>query len=285
MIKWPARAKNAIKKLFEPLQDIDVYVEDTNDEAFYRCLLNSAANGEVKIARVFALGGRRAVIDAAAAHDHTQRRALFIVDGDMAWVKGENPPATIGLHCHDAYCIENLLLCERAIVTLLSQETAITEDKATTQLAYNNWIQSIEPHLIELFASFATSHTIAPSIQTVSQKVGNLCVKHRSGVTELDPNKVSKAKIAALAAAKNVTDETTVTTMYDQLLGRIKSLSSPLHAVSGKDFLLPLLDFYLHSLDCHIKRKSLRIRLASAGELSRFSALSNALKQAARGYA
>ena len=35
MIRWPARALDAIQKLFEPLQDVDIFVEDAEDEVFY----------------------------------------------------------------------------------------------------------------------------------------------------------------------------------------------------------------------------------------------------------
>lgn len=284
MLKWPDRAKSAIRKLFEPLQEIDVYVEDKNDEAFYRCLLNSASNGEVMVARVFALGGRQPVIDAAIAHDQRLRRALFIIDGDMPWIKGEAVPAVIGLHCHDAYCIENLILCEKALSLLVSQEIAVTEDEAAMRLAYGNWLQTVESQLLELFSAFATVHTYDSSVKTVAQGVGVMCVKHsKTGKTELDSKKVYQAKEVALKAAKKIESSATINATYHRLLARFKGFTQPLHAVSGKDFLLPLIDFHLQSLGCRIKRKSLRIRLASAGEMARFSSLSNALTRAAKG--
>ncbi|HAZ13287.1 MAG TPA: hypothetical protein DCY86_10900 [Bdellovibrionales bacterium] len=287
MLKWPDRARSAIRKLFEPLQDIDVYVEDTHDEAFYRCLLNSATkNNDVKVARVFALGGRQPVIDAAMIHDQKTRRALFIIDGDISWVKGEAIPSMVGLHCHDAYCVENLLLCEKALTLLLSQDTAITEDKAAERLAYVEWIQSIELHLIELFSAFATVHYFDQTVKTVAQGVGVMCIKHRStGTTELDPSKVRAAKDQALKSAEKVATADAISEVYDRMLNRIKDLHNPLHAVSGKDFLIPLLDFHLQSFGCRIKRKALRIRLASAGDPMRFEALTDALNRAARGYA
>lgn len=285
MIKWPDRARAAIRRLFEPLQEIDVYVEDANDEAFYRCLLNSATNGEVNVARVFSLGGKEAVIEAAIAHDQHSRRALFIVDGDLPWVKGESIPAIIGLHCHDAYCIENLILCEKALSLLLSQEIAVTEEEATVRLAYNNWIKAVESSLLELFSAFATVHSFDPTATTVAQGVGVMCVKsHTTKITALDTNKVHQAKEQALMTARNIADAATVSSLYSRTLLRLKGLPQPLHAVSGKDFLLPLIDFHLQSLGCRIRRKSLRIRLVSSGDFTRFSPLANALKQAAIGY-
>lgn len=98
MIKWPERAKAAIRKLFEPLQDVDVYIEDTNDEVFYRTLLNNVTNGQIKIARVFSLGGKTPVVNKARGHDHSARRALFIIDGDLDWVRGDSPQNIRGLH-------------------------------------------------------------------------------------------------------------------------------------------------------------------------------------------
>lgn len=285
MLKWPDRARTAIRKLFEPLQDIDVYVEDIHDEAFYRCLLNHATNDEIKVARVFSLGGRQPVIDAARNHDQAARRALFIIDGDLSWVKGEPVPAIVGLHCHDAYCIENLIVCEKALSLLLSQELAVTEEDAIVSLAFDNWIKSVESHLLELFSAFATVHTYDPTVKTVAQGVGVMCVKRRtSGVTELDPNKVQQAKELALKAAEKVTNAAIISATYNRILSRLKTLPHPLHAVSGKDFLVPLIDFHLHALGCRVKRKSLRIRLASAGDITRFSPLANALTQTARGY-
>jgi hypothetical protein len=284
MLKWPERAKAAIKKLFEPLQPIDVYVEDTNDEAFYRTLLNKVSQDKVHIARVFALGCREAVIEAASRHDHNQRRALFIIDGDLEWVRGLPPPQIVGLHRHDAYCIENLLLCEKALVQILSQEAILTEDDAVRVLDLASWISYIQNPLLELFSAFATVHEFAPEVKTVSQGVGNLCTTHKTkGLTNLDIAKVRCATNKALAAAEAKTDKSNVMMVYHQTLARIKSHRFPLNAISGKDFLLPLLGFLLQSHGCRIKRKSLRMRMASTGDMNRFSSLYDAIHHAALG--
>lgn len=282
MIKWPNRAKSAIRKLFEPLQEIDVYVEDINDEAFYRALLKSATNDEVKVARVFALGGRESVIDAAKNHNHQHRRALFIIDGDLPWVRGESNNNIIGLYCHEAYCVENLLLCEKALSFILSQEHGVIEDQARSLLNYDNWVHSIQLPLLELFSAFATSHKFAPSIPTVAQGVEIMC-SQQSGGKALDPTKVNSAKIHALNVAENVVGIEVSSSTYEEILNRLKNLPSPLYGVSGKDFLLPLIAHHIKSLGHQIKRKALRMRLVSAGDMTRFGSLANAIKQVARG--
>jgi hypothetical protein len=283
MLKWPDRAKVAIRKLFEPLQSIDVYIEDSNDEAFYRTLLHTVSKGKVTIARVFALGGRQPVIDAAMAHDHLKRRALFLIDGDLEWVRGLPAPHVLGIHRHDAYCIENLLFCEKALVQILSQDAVLTEEEACQTLELKSWINSIQGPLLELFSAFATSHEFAPEIKTVSLGVGNLCTKPKKGATALDIAKVVQATTKALAGAETKADKKSVQKIYSQTLARLKSLKFPLHAVSGKDFLIPLVDFLLQSHGCRIKRKSLRMRMASSGDIDRFNELHVALTRAALG--
>lgn len=284
MIKWPNRAGVAIRKLFEPLQEIDVYIEDTNDEAFYCSLLKNATNNEVKVERVFALNGRDNVIEAARNHNHTQRRALFIIDGDLSWVTGEPTPQVIGLHCHDAYCVENLILCKKALTLILSQEIIIPEEEAMVRLGYDTWVNSIQTPLIELFSAFATAFDLAsPKVKTVSQGVHCLCSKQPTGENKLDISKVTLAKADALKAAEIAVGNQICMERYERILNRVQTLSDPLNAISGKDFLIPLIEFHLRSFGCQIKRKSLRMRLVCAGDMTRFASLARALKQAAKG--
>lgn len=284
MLKWPVRALSAIQKLFEPLQEVDVYVEDVDDEAFYRCLINAATGGKVKVARVFGLGGRKAVIAAAAAHDYKSRRALFIVDGDLCWVRGDEAPNVYGLHQHEAYCVENLLLCEKALATLLSQEKNVTEHDAERLLGFRAWRSSVLDPLKELFAAFATVNEVDPAYATVSQGVGCMCISSaKAKVARLDKTKIESARDQALLAAEMQLGKRTVAARYKAILDRINDFRDPALSISGKDFLLPLIDFHLQGLGCKIRRKSFRIRLAGAGLNSRFEALSDRLNLAARG--
>jgi hypothetical protein len=283
MLSWPLRAKAAIRKLFEPLQEIDVYVEDENDESFYRTLLNSATGGSIKIARVFGLGGRQAVLDIAVTHNHKLRRALFIIDGDLPWVRGESPPNIVGLHQHEAYCVENLLICEKALTQILSQEAVITEQDAQTTLSFDQWKNTVLQPLIELFAAFATVNEINPAVPTVSQGAGILCTQcSKSKRTRLDLVKVQHARDLAIKAADAVEKPNIVASRYATILRRIRTLPEPLLAISGKDFVIPLINFHLQSLGCRIKNKVLRMRLASGGEFGRFCALAKSLIKAAK---
>jgi hypothetical protein len=285
MLKWPSRAKLAIRRLFEPLQDIDVYVEDEGDEAFYRCLFRFATNDEVRIRRVFALNGRENVLAAALVHDHQSRRALFVVDGDLHWVKCGMQPEVHGVHCHQAYCVENLLLCNLGLATLVAQEKAILESEAINQLNFELWKERVRRPLVELFAAFAVTHEFAPSIPTVSRGIGAVITMDPvTKIPSLDLNKVSQLKDIVMDAASLLATRDVVEMRYAKILEYINGLNEPIRVVSGKDFLLPLMGFHLNALGCRITRKSLRIRLAGSGEKARFATLATALRGAAIGH-
>lgn len=283
MVTWPSRAFAALRALFEPLQDIDVYVEDENDEVFYTHLLSRVMRGEVRIARVFSKTGRDSVVRAAESHDQKQRRALFVIDGDFDWVVGSPAPTIPGLFRIDAYCVENLLVNEAAAICLLMQDASMTEEVARECLMFSEWIGRIEPSLVRLFAAFAVAHVSGAEHATVSLGVGRLCTHGGKGRSpELDERKVEEARLAALSAATLIEGDVAFE-MQEQICARAFDLAMPLDIVSGKDFLLPLLDFRLQSFGCRIPRKPLRNRLALACDLGRLSGLRDAMILAARG--
>jgi len=281
MLRWPNRAKLAIAKLFQPLQDIDIFVEDENDEVFYKKLFNVICGESIKVARVVSLGGRSNVIQNAMSFDHGNRRAIFIIDGDLEWVSGESAPSVRGLYRLNGYCIENFLFCENAIARVISEDAVIDEDTAKRKIDYKSWVDSISHPMLCLFASFVTVRHFTPSAPTVSQGAGTLC--ERSGKTKLDVTKVQNAVKASLSLAEQNSDRKSVGQFYKHTLSRLEKIPKPLHCISGKDYLMPLLQLHLSNLRYRIKNKQLRFRLASNANVNHFSDLLDALNKTARG--
>ena len=149
------------------------------------------------------------------------------------------------------------------------------------RLGYQPWRTSIRTPLVELFAAFATVNELDPTVPTVSKGVGSMC----SGkLPVLDATKVAVTKDNALKAAQAAAGAAKATARYAELLTRLLGLGDGLRAVSGKDFLLPLIGFHLQSFGCRIKKRSLRVRLAGAVDRTQFAELAEALRLAARGY-
>jgi Protein of unknown function (DUF4435) len=285
MLKWPTRAKAAIRSLFRPLQDIEVYIEDENDEVFYRTLLKRVADPEIKIARVISLGNRNAVVATALAHDHSIKPALFIVDGDLEWVRDQPKPIEKGLHRHNAYCVENLLICPHAITNLVAQDVVLSEEDAVRAVQFPDWVKRIDQPLTDLFAAYATAQELYPQLKTVSTGVGVMCTQRKKGIAStLDESKVRHHIAEILAEVETVAGKTKVRSCFLAAKTRIRALPFPLDAVSGKDFLLPLLNIHLHSLGSTIPRRSLRVRLAGMCLDSRLLDLKASVGMAANGW-
>lgn len=259
--RWSTRAKEALVRLFQPLQDIDVYVEDDGDEAFYRMLFERLLP-ELRIMRVFARGSRDEVLEAAAHHDFSARRALFLIDGDLSWVRGEPAPSMRGVFRLPCYCIENVLICSRAASEILAEQEAILVTEASDRLEFEQWKESVSS-LVDLFVGYAVLNKIDASQPTVSIPLGRILSQPKKSSPTLDPAKVRATLTETVAKAKKVADESYVAAQLGEVLDRVLTLPDPLSAVSGKNHLLPLLHFHLHShTNTNITRRTFRFRLA-----------------------
>jgi hypothetical protein len=284
MLRWPKRAVLALVKLFEPLQDIDVYIEDANDEVFYTHVLKRVAAQSVRIARVFALGGRAAVVGAAQNGLGSPRRCLYLIDGDLEWVLGRPAPLAPGLYRLEAYCIENLIIDEKAAAALLVEECSMMEGDAIAKLEWSKWMTEITVPLVELFAAFAASYHWAPAYATVSRSIYALCNTPKSGgLPALDPIKVAALRDDALREAELHAKKEDVLALFDAVRGMAFSRGEPIQIVSGKDHLLPMLDCLLRKHGCKLQRRTLRLRLGLKCNRDRFISLFDAMERAAAG--
>jgi hypothetical protein len=233
--------------------------------------------------RVFPKGGRQAVLEAAQQHDFQQRRALFLVDGDFEWVRDENPPAARGVYRVEAYCIENLLIHEVPAVQITIEEAGLTETTAKRTLAFHTWIQQVSSALVPLFISFAALNLVNPDEATTGLGIGSILTARKKGKwPELDA-----AKIAAVTAEADRKLEALVgisrsETIRATLRKRVNQLAEPVRIVSGKDFLMPLLEFHLRACKAICRREALRIRMARHSDPTRFAELSRAIESAVR---
>ena len=282
LLKWPEKAIGAIQKLFEQLQDIDVYVEDHGLESLYLELLKCVKPDCVRITRVFALGPRNRVIDAAQHHNFVMRRALFLIDGDFEWVRGEPAPQVPGVYRLDAYCIENLLITQSAVRRILMECAEYDVDTAEANLQFHEWKSGMSS-LIELFECWAVLNRIDPTHATVSQGVGCMLDGNRK-VPVLDPSKVqARVKAAEEILAQHA--HLTVANLKMQVRERVSKLPEAIDIVSGKDFLIPLIRFHVHSLSKEVPNNSqLRFRLALNAHRERFNGVAAALENASKGY-
>lgn len=111
----------AIPQFFAYRNEIDIYTEDKKtDKEFYKALLSRLVEGKVKINDITPLGCKANVLKAYDDQLKTSnRKKIFIVDGDLDLIIGTNRKSENNLVVLDSYCIENYIVDERASLELL----------------------------------------------------------------------------------------------------------------------------------------------------------------------
>lgn len=277
VLSWSSAASKSIGLLYRELQSIEVYVEDSNSEAFYFELLNRMIEGDKKIRKIIPLHGRKNVIDHCESFDH-RTPALFIIDGDLDLFLNLRERGKTNLFQHKAYCIENYLICKDAAVELIveSSGTLLRED-ALTDVEWNSALSSIEA-LKSLFVTFAAAKVAYPELKTVSH--GHMSVitqRVRKRPPEVDIQKVKDLEESIKQDCIGKVGEDQWVIIRKQVEINAERIH-PIDGVSGKDFLLPILDHFVRSKGCGTTNtESLMFKLAKYCKLDRLSELRTSL--------
>ena len=244
MLERGSAARYASSVFFENLNDFDIYVEDTADgySKLFAILLGRVLSSQISIERVFPLGERGKVIEAAqrAAEVEHKRKSVFIVDGDLFLLGGESkvlPENTIRL---PRYCIENFLADANSFHELLDEECPDLERKTLEEtFDYKGWRDSSRGALTRLFISFAVSHMLKTGIKTVSMGSNSICSNSMGDVctekTEWIAHEVEKS---TLEKCGDEAINKSLEIIMENLNPDCCFVST---YVSGKDFILPLL--------------------------------------------
>lgn len=135
--------------------DIDIFTEDEEeDREFYKVIFNRLLKDTgVRVSDVYPLGTSRAVIEASRGGRCSARPALYLVDGDIFLLYCPKSP-TNNLFVLDSYCIENLVVDEKAtyetIKTFLGTKS-LSEIKS--KFKFSELIDGCKKELIDLFLS------------------------------------------------------------------------------------------------------------------------------------
>lgn len=267
---------------FRYKNDIDIYVEDNNDEEFYKVLLNRVLETtNLKVDKLISLGNRKNVIDTCLT-DQTdrKRKRLYIIDGDLNLILGDIPEINY-LYVHKCYCIENYLIDEKAILEILHDNCANQAiDKIQKTLTFNNWLKGISTPLIDLFLHFALAHKFKLRMPTVKGGISNYqCQKNGLVIVDNDKinTKISEIKEELL---KQISEEEYNDLIYNLRQKYSYNVDNLLIMVSGKHFLLPLVQERIKKVDrTNISRETIRLRLAKLCNIDKFNELKETIKK------
>lgn len=280
---WSSAASESIGLFYRKLQPIEIYVEDSNSEAFYFELLNRLINGDKKIKKIIPLHGRRHVVRHCENYQH-KTPALFLIDGDLDLFFGNREQGKINLFQHKAYCIENYLFCfEAARELVVDASGTILREAALTEQEWNTVLNPLA-QLKKLFITFAAARSAYPELKTVSHGFASIITqKGRKQPPAIDDKKIEKLdqEITRICIDKIGSQA------WSNIRQNIENNSigiPPIDGVSGKDFLLPLLDHFIRSKGCgNISTNSLMFKLAKYCSLNRLQELQKALNDVISG--
>lgn len=279
MLRYKDFVIPTISLFFKSKNDVDVFIEDSNDEEFYKALLQRLTDGK-RIKKIISCKCKTELIKACEA-DQTDRirKRVYLTDGDLDLILDSNRKDLKHLYVLDRYCIENFLLEEEGILEILHSNVVLDKAIIKKQLTLNNYLKSISNPLSELFLHYAITHFHKMGIKTVANPIGSFCKQNRS-LTVLDIEKVEQ-KVREIRAEiiLNIGEEQYNDTIYALRQKWPSNNQTLLTIVSAKDYILPLLMFRFKKLkgkeSFNLKRESLRIGLAKNINLTSLESLKN----------
>ncbi|MBU2994817.1 DUF4435 domain-containing protein [Cellulophaga baltica] len=281
-----------MSKLFSYRNDVDIYTEDkVADKEFYKTLFKNLFGDTLIINDVTPLGCKANVLNQYDNQDpKSKRKKYFIVDGDLDLILGINRKNEKNLIILDSYCIENYLLEEEGIINLIYFSNGEkSKEQHKSKLNFDKWLGYNSQSLVDLFLNFAILRKYGggPKLKNANQfltKNGKETILDKTKVA--DYSKEIKDEIITLLEANGYSN-IEANELYDNDYRNLNKKwrfnnDTLLKTVSGKNYLLPLLQFRInHCIDGNkslFPRNSLKLYLADNSNLNRLEFLKQRIK-------
>lgn len=226
---------------FRHKNDVDIFIEDSNDQEFYIELFNKLLDGK-RANKIISCGCKTSLI-AACENDQNprNRHRVYVADGDLDLIFSEPRSDLKYLYFLKRYCIENFLFEEESIIEIIHDNTVLERARIKDKLGLIKWLETISKPLIDLFIHYAISHKHGLGFKTTSFSVFNLC-KKVAKVDVLDIDAVdARIKELKTGIINEIGEENYLKEIYDLNSQWPISVDNLLTIVSAKDYILPLL--------------------------------------------
>lgn len=280
---WSASASESLGLLYRELQPVEVYVEDSNSEAFYLELLNRMLAEGQKIKKIIPLHGRAHVLKNSADYQGDSP-ALFLIDGDLDVLFGQREQGYTNLFQLKAYCIENYLFCCEAARELIVEGSGVVRREDALPLQeWEAYFEPMHPELKELFIIFAAARKAKSELKTVANGVASIITNSKGVGPRFDINKLIALKDKISDECIERVGQEEWASIVDVIRQFARDLN-PVDVVSGKDFLIPLLTFFVRSkVEGSMTTESFMFKLAKYCSLQRLEDLNTALRSVMAG--
>ncbi|MFI8749240.1 DUF4435 domain-containing protein [Vreelandella lionensis] len=272
-------ARSAKSVFFQEINDIDIYIEDTDIGyiKLFTIICSRVFENDYEVRKVFPLGNRDAVIRRHRTHVANGRPSVYIIDHDLYMLAGDTVESGEGLFKLPFYCIENVLCDSEAIIEFLDHEEVVRKkDEISDRFNYEAWESLNIDLLFELFVEYALSFKLNPSCPTVSFKVSDVLSSNTGDVCHVKVrdriNEVKESTIAKVGESTYEDFKKEVEMMFTQ------SGFDKIDVISGKDYLFPLLKLRAkQAVDTKVSNINFKQRLARMCDISKLEKMRNCL--------
>ncbi len=228
---------------YDDINDIDIYVEDTarGYEKILTTIFSRVLKDKYRIETVFPLGSRINVHKKYVENiNHITRPTLYVVDGDLYLMTGDNINNDRGIYVFPFYCFENIICQEQSILEVLNEEDCIKNlQEIIANYDYSAWYERNSQLLHKLFIEYAIVKKLNPTIQTVAFDIKKLT---EDGFGNLSIQKVENRMNELKSILINEFGQEVYDLTKEETIICIKQRNyEPLDVVSGKDYIFPLL--------------------------------------------
>lgn len=269
-------ARRAMPVFFRELNDIDFYIEDTAegyDRIYQNILTRLFSKKDIK--RIFAIGSRTYILS-EAEKNKKNKKAVYIVDGDLYLLGGEVQELPENVAVLNRYCIENFLLDKVILNEIVNEEITSVVDESDDYLGFDNWMSLSRTECKRLFILFSICHVYQTGIKNVSYGLKSIISNDNA---DLDLKKINDL-------CDSIYNALSVKVTQPYLDYKIKQIEHSLDAtscfslkyVSGKDFLLPAFFMKMRKIT-NSKTANLvhKIKLSRRLDVSNFSELKESI--------
>lgn len=156
--------------LFADVNDINIFVEDTNKEYEYETIFKRMFKKKYKIKKIFAVGGKKKLKEKFVELKDLKMKNIFIADGDFdRYIDKEkmiDNPYFIYLK---TYNIENYFIDKRATEKFVKGKLKLLDSEIKNKVSFNEWKTKIVSQISELFFYYCYVQKKYPEKPTISQ--------------------------------------------------------------------------------------------------------------------
>jgi hypothetical protein len=242
-------SKSAKSVFFEEVNDVDIYVEDSaaGYAKLFSIIFSRVFESKYRVNKVFPIGDRNSVISQHSNHCRTGRPSVYVIDGDLFVLAGEDVENKPGLFKLPMYCIENLLCdCEAIIDIFEEEDSEKTREEIYRLFNYEEWVSRNCELLFQLFVEYSISFKLDLEIETISYPVRNFVASPRG---DLSSQKIlDRIGLIKEAAIEKIGMEA-YSNIRENILSKFRGWEKErLYLASGKDYLFPLLKMRAKSI-------------------------------------